>query len=245
MFQIMNPDTTPMAIAGEYGNEVVNGAGCGGAMANGHMFLNAGVSASGAGATQSTFSVYALPDAEFNDNFPNTVAVQNHPFPILSFKDETNTNTIGNVDGIDEPNTTGQLPRKTTRRDSHGAASTLDEKYVHVADRISNVMEVFDSESFERVNTYDLVSATGTGGNKNGKQKAGPCLSKSVLDDGKLPLNDPAPDLVTLSPDGKYMIIAFRGPKPVSVGHAAQGSCPGAGIVEITEDGKAGKVSTS
>jgi len=37
-------------------------------------------------------------------------------------------------------------------------------------------------------------------------------------------------------------MVAFRGPKPVSVGHAAQGSCPGVGIVELTGGGTAGKL---
>ena len=34
----------------------------------------------------------------------------------------------------------------------------------------------------------------------------------SVTDDSKLVLNDPPPDLMTISPDGKYFILAFRGP---------------------------------
>ena len=64
---------------------------------------------------------------------------------------------------------------------------------------------------------------------------AGPCFERSVLDDAGLPLNDPAPDLVEITPDGKYFVMALRGPVPVSVPHGAQGSCPGVGIVEITE----------
>eukprot|EP00984_Skeletonema_dohrnii_P031312 scaffold23645_cov94-Skeletonema_dohrnii-CCMP3373.AAC.1 len=37
-------------------------------------------------------------------------------------------------------------------------------------------------------------------------------------------------------------MVAFRGPNPVTVSHAAQGSCPGVGIVELSEDGKSGKL---
>lgn len=44
-----------MKVVGEYGNSVINGAGCGGGEANRQVFVNAGVSASTAGATQSTF----------------------------------------------------------------------------------------------------------------------------------------------------------------------------------------------
>lgn len=56
---VADTGTTPMIIVGEYGNEVVNGAGCGGVQSANDMWLNAGVSASGAGATQSTFTLCA------------------------------------------------------------------------------------------------------------------------------------------------------------------------------------------
>ena len=36
------------------------------------------------------------------------------------------------------------------------------------------------------------------------------------------------------------MMISFRGPAPVSAGHAAQGSCPGVGVVELKEGGASG-----
>merc|ERR1711971_596145 len=81
------------------------------------------------------------------------------------------------------------------------------------------------------------------GDGKSGLSGAtGPCFTKSVLDDADLPLNDPAPDLMEFTPDGKYLAIAFRGPVPVSVAHTAQGSCPGVGLVMIMEDGKTGKL---
>lgn len=63
-----------------------------------------------------------------------------------------------------------------------------------------------------------------------------------MLDDKDLQLNDPAPDLTMITTDGKYLMIAFRGPVPVSVSHSAQGSCPGVGIVELTEGGKSGRL---
>jgi len=55
-------------------------------------------------------------------------------------------------------------------------------------------------------------------------------------------LNDPAPDLMDITPDGKYFVIAFRGAVPVSVTHSAQGSCPGVGIVKITCGGSSGRL---
>eukprot|EP00986_Skeletonema_menzelii_P014889 scaffold10550_cov119-Skeletonema_menzelii.AAC.1 len=232
---VLKLDETPMRIVGEYGNRIISGAGCGGAEAQGRMFLNGGTSASPAGATQSTFSVYAIDDSGFD----TTTNKENFPFPSQIFNDATNTNTIGNLDGTSTTNESGQLPNLTTRRDSHGAAATLDGKYVHVVDRIQNVVEVFDAITGERANTYDLVSSDGKSGREG---PAGPCLMRSVLDDKDLHLNDPAPDLMTLTPDGKHLMIAFRGPKPVTVGHAAQGSCPGVGIVELSKDGKSGKL---
>ena len=224
---------TPMRIVGEYGNQAINGAGCGGGQAGDAMWLNAGVSASGAGATQSTFSVYALDDTAF----PLSGNAQNTPVPLTVFKDETNTNTIGNLDGVDAPNMTGQLPGETTRRDAHGVAVTVDEGYLHNVDRVQNVVEVFDTQTLART-TYDLTSADGQG---NGE---GPCGRYSVTDDPFLPLNDPAPDLLERTPDGKYLAIAFRGPNPVSVGHSAQGSCPGVGIVELLDGGAGGRLAT-
>ncbi len=94
------------------------------------------------------------------------------------------------------------------------------------------------------MNTYDLVSKDGKSGREG---HAGPCLNlkRSVLDDNGLHLNDPAPDLLELTPDGKYLMIAFRGPKPVSASHAAQGSCPGVDIVDLSEDGMSGKAANT
>ena len=55
-----------------------------------------------------------------------------------------------------------------------------------------------------------------------------------------MPLNDPAPDLMEVTPDGRYIMVAFRGPAPVSVSHSGQGSWPGFGIVELLDCGKTG-----
>ena len=227
---VVDTTATPMAIVGEYDNQIVNGAGCGGVQAGDRMWFNAGVSASGAGAEQSTFTIYALDDSQFGStsNAPNT------PAPTMVFKDSTNTATIGNLEG-DATNTTGQLPGITTRRDSHGMALTLSGEYVHTVDRIQNNVEVFHTDTLART-TYDLTSADGQG---NG---LGACMAASVTDDEGLPGNDPAPDLQEATPDGKYLVVALRGPVPVSVTHAAQGSCPGVGIIELLEDGATGRL---
>ena len=221
---------TPMAIVGEYGNEVVNGAGCGGSEANGDMFLNAGVSASGAGATWSTFTMYRLDDSGFQAG-PNP---PNLPAPQVVFRDEGNTATGGAQDGP-PANATGQLPGVTTRRDAHGTAVTRSGSHIHNVDRIQNVVEVFDTRTLARTR-YDLTSADGQGGG------TGPCAAASVSDDPGLPGNDPAPDLLEATPDGRYLMVGLRGPAPVSVTHSAQGSCPGVGIVALTDRGASGRM---
>ena len=231
---VLKLDTTPMTIVGEYGDQVVNGAGCGGVEAKGTIYINAGVSAGGGGNVHSTFSLYAFQDELFSvDSTPS----QNIPQPETVFKDEGNTQTLGNNFG-DPQNISGQKPVESTRRDAHGAGVTINGRYVHVADRIQNVIEVFDTKSNEHVNTYDLVSVDGQSGIGN----PGPCLARSVTDDMGLDVNDPAPDLFQITPDGRYFAVAFRGPAPVTVRHSAQGSCPGVGIVEITEGGRSGRL---
>lgn len=222
-------DQTPMTIVGEYANQILPGAGCGGAQSGNKMFLNAGVSASGAGATWSVFDVYVL-----DDNAYSFTQTPNTPLPTPVFADPDNTATGGRVAGPSE-NSTGQLPGFTTRRDAHGAVTTTDGSYVHIADRIQNVVEVFDALTGERT-SYDLTSADGQGGG------IGACEMRSVEDDPGLPTNDPAPDLLDRTADGKYLMVALRGPAPVSVNHGAQGACPGVGIIEVTESGKSGRM---
>ncbi len=228
---VANTKTTPMTIVGEYDNQVFNGAGCGGVQVGNNMWLNAGVSASGAGATQSTFTMYTIDDARFG----STANAPNIPEPVLVYKDDTNTATIGNIEGNPNPNNTGQLPGTTTRRDAHGMARTLSGSYIHNVDRIQNNVEVFNTRTLER-STYDLTSASGKG---NG---VGPCAAVSVTDDEGLPLNDVAPDLIENTPDGKFLVVALRGPVPVSVTHAAQGSCPGVGIIKLSRRGASGRL---
>jgi hypothetical protein len=148
--------------------------------------------------------------------------------------DAGNTATGGSQFG-DTANLTGQLPGVTTRRDSHGMAATVDGQYVHTVDRIQNVVEVFDVDTYER-SSYDLTSADGQGNGLGG------CAARSVSDDAGLPGNDPAPDLMEETPDGRYLMVALHGPAPVSVQHSAQGSCPGVGIVELLEGGRLGRM---
>ena len=229
---VVDHSTTPMSIVGEYGNQVINGAGCGGVEGDGSIYMNAGVSASGAGATHSTFTIYDValqfPDApSFNP--------ENTPAPTVVYADAGNTATNGNLSGP-ASNATGQLPGITTRRDSHGMAKTTSGLWVHTVDRIQNEVEVLGVANSQHKDWYDLTSADGNG------HGVGACEAYSVDDDPGLPTNDPAPDLMGVDPNGRFLFVAFRGPAPVSVTHAAQGSCPGVGVVELQGSGKKGSL---
>ena len=233
---IADSTSDPMNIIGEYTNDVINGAGCGGIQIDDQVYLNAGASASAAGQTQSMMKVYAIDDTQVGGA---NIGTANVPAPIEVYSDTaTNTNSGGNTDGTDGPNTTGQLPGVTTRRDAHGMARTLDGAYIHQADRLQNNIEVIDTASMSRIGSYDLTSANGQGGG------VGPCAAASVSDDAGLPGNDPAPDLMGTTPDGKYLVVATRGPSPVSVGGNAQGSCPGVGVIGLRKGGSSGKLLT-
>lgn len=98
---IANTFATPMKLAAEYGQEVVNGAGCGGvetgvnaggAHEGVSVWINAGVSAAAAGATWSTFTMYTFDDLAFDA--PRTGAFpENEPAPNKVFEDPGNTAT--------------------------------------------------------------------------------------------------------------------------------------------------------
>ncbi len=235
---VADTKSTPMKIVAEYGNNDVNGVGCGGVHIGKKVWFDNGVSAVGSGEPMSIFGVYTVNDsiiAEASQDSTVTLG-ENMPPVNVVFKDPGNTAHAGNSNSTLAKNTTGQVPGITTRRDAHGMIPTLDHKYLHVVDRTQNNMEVFDTATETHVGTYDLTSADGQG------RGDGACKAASVTDDPALPTNDPAPDLMGLTPDGKHIVVALRGPVPVTVTHGAQGSCPGVGMVELMNDGKSGKL---
>ena len=234
---VADTNKTPMKIVAEYGNNEVNGIGCGGAHINDKVWFDNGVSAISSGEPMSIFGVLNVNDTTIaNAAKAGTKLAENMPKITQVFKDKGNTKHAGNKDAKFADNKTGQVPGTTTRRDAHGMILTLNGKYIHVVDRIQNNMEVFDTVTDKHIGTYDLTSADGKG------KGDGACKAASITDDAALPTNDPAPDLMGLSPDGKYIMAALRGPAPVTVTHGAQGSCPGVGVIEITEGGKSGKL---
>ena len=96
-----------------------------------------------------------------------------------------------------------------------------------MVDRLQNVVESFAAESGER-RTYDLAN--------------GVCAAHAAEGVPAAYADDPTPDLMETTPDGRYLMVGFRGPVPVSVSHSAQGACPGVGIVKLTGNGRSGKL---
>jgi hypothetical protein len=56
--------------------------------------------------------------------------------------------------------------------------------------------------------------------------------------------NDPAPDLMDISPSGNRVFIALRGPNPLTANdpafNNAVGSTPGVGIIRVQQGGRRG-----
>jgi hypothetical protein len=212
---VVDIHSEPMSIVAEYDANVVHAAGCGGVEAAGFMHLNTGTP----GPNISEFTLYRFPldypsTPDFNS--PNT------PEPIAVWEDPDNGKTL-----VDNMN-----------RDAHGLVlihNTVSgtPRFLHQFDRIRNNVEVFkvappwNDLAFRHEGSYSLTT-TGACGSTLGADAA----------------NDPTPDLGELSlagvPDGRRIYVALRGPFPLSVSHAADGSCPGLGIITLSPDRRSG-----
>jgi DNA-binding beta-propeller fold protein YncE len=101
--------------------------------------------------------------------------------------------------------------------DSHGAVMTRDNRFLWVADRAANRIMVVDTALDRLIDEIELIG--------------------SVSD-------DPAPDLMDISPNGNRVYVALRGPNPLT-GNApavnnAVGSTPGVGVVRVEASGRRG-----
>ena len=228
---VVDITTEPMAIVAEYTNDVISGAGCGGVRGGDFMYLNAGVSASPAGADDSVFIMYQLPLDYPDGADPRTVA--NEPRPVEFYREKS-------LDMTDET----QL---ADRRDAHGLTISPSERLLYQFDRIQNNAEVFDvskivndpslaasEQGAAHVGTIDL---TGSGYCEG---EGEPFVNQDG--EGYQRNDDPAPDLLDITPDGRQIIVSFRGSNPITVKHAALGSCPGFGVVTLEGDGSTGRL---
>lgn len=128
----------------------------------------------------------------------------NTPAPIAVWEDPDNGKIAGE-----------QIP-PGTNRDAHGMVLVGDE--LHQFDRIRNVVEVFKMQPpWDDLHPHDTYNLT----------DSGVCGTTP----GAATSNDPTPDLGDGAPDGASIYMALRGPMPLTVSHAAAGSCPGLGIL--------------
>lgn len=141
--------------------------------------------------------------------------------------------TAGNMNEFDvyrfdtraftSPGTTANLPapvhlfgEDTGNRDAHGMAVTTNGRYLIVADRSGNLLEIFGTSSGRRL---------------------GPVLLAGALSD------DPTPDLLDLSPGGELLFMTLRGPNPLSGDpHVSTGSTPGLGVFRMDENRRSGRL---
>jgi hypothetical protein len=99
-------------------------------------------------------------------------------------------------------------------RDAHGLVATKHNRYIWVLDRARSVAEVLDTSSGAHVNTIALAHPSS---------------------------DHPTPDLADISPSGNRIFVSLRGPNPLSGSpHAATGSTPGLGVIQVKQGGKAG-----
>lgn len=227
---VVDYTASPMRIVAEYDKTNISAAGCGGAESGGFIYVNSGVYASNV----ASFALYRLPTnwpsapLYYPVNFPKAKVVYQDADHGLSFPA---TNAIAG-----------------NNRDAHGFGLNGNRTYLHQFDRVKNNVEVFHTGTGQR-STYWLTTTDGLAPNLSNASTAcgttaGASVSTSnplVLDPAGTPVyNDPSPDLLDLSPHGNRFYVALRGPKPLTISHAASGSCPGLGVVELAPGGKSG-----
>ena len=183
-------------IVAEYDNSTIRANGFGGmqkdAITANRIYLN-----SGAGGTNlSRADLYSLPLAAF----PTSPAFNtpNSPLPTRVFSFDT--------DG----------------HDSHGLLllnRKKKQRFLWVADRPANTIEVVDTTTDTHVGTFSMV---------------GPHSA------------DPAPELFDLAPNGKHAFVTLRGPCPATgnIGgvNNAVGTTPGVGVLKVLGGGRTGKL---
>ncbi len=107
--------------------------------------------------------------------------------------------------------------RDTQFSDSHGL--TAVGRYLWSVDRAGNTIEVIDTLSNLSVNSINLVGAFS---------------------------DDPAPDLIDVSPQSDYVFVNMRGITPLTGNHPsvnnAKGSTPGVAVIKVNDEGRGGEV---
>jgi hypothetical protein len=100
--------------------------------------------------------------------------------------------------------------------DTHGGVLMKHGRYLWLGDRADNSITVVDTATDEIVNEIELAGAVS---------------------------NDPAPDLLGISPGGNRVFMTLRGPVPLTGNAAvnnAVGNTPGVGVVRVEDGGRNG-----
>ena len=138
------------------------------------------------------------------------------PEPASPQVDSPTPKVVFDFGGIGNPLPNPNL-RATT--DSHGIQFTRNGRYLWTVDRAANRFIVVDPVTDLIASEIDLVSRWS---------------------------NDPTPDLVRFSPDGKLAYASLRGPVPLTGNNPtvnnAKGSTPGLGVFEVFGGGSRGRV---
>lgn len=104
-----------------------------------------------------------------------------------------------------------------TNSDSHGMVKTKHDRYLWVAERFSNIINIVDIDTEQLVDQIDLVGNVSP---------------------------DPAPDLMHISPNGNRIFFTLRGPIPLSANNPAfnnsVGATPGLGMIRVQGGGRNG-----
>ena len=104
--------------------------------------------------------------------------------------------------------------------DSHGMTVTRPNRYIWVADRATNSVVAVDTATDLPVYEFPISSPESS---------------------------DPAPDLLDISPDSRWVFAALRGPNPLTANvpsvNNAVGNTPGVGVIQVRENGRWGTLS--
>lgn len=152
----------------------------------------------------------------FMNGGTGTAIANPHEFSLYHMRDKfpDAPATLQDNDVTNGPNVFFRAGHHGDARDAHGMVVVPEGKgFIWQFDRLANLVEVFDSTSLLRVATVTLLGG---------------------------PSSDPTPDIVELSPDGRTIFAALRGPKPQTGAHASAGTTPGLGIVRVDKGGVSG-----
>jgi hypothetical protein len=176
-------------------------------------FVHIDEGTSAASPTLSRFFVYRFPLSYPSAPFFNP---PNTPAPLAVYSDPDNLKNCATDPTCAAP----------ANRDAHGMAASKHGRYLWQFDRIRNNVDVLDVANFPTLANRVDLTASGVCGTTLGATGS----------------NDPTPDLLDIAPEGNRMFVALRGPFPLTISHAAAGSCPGLGIIKVTQGGKQGEL---